>query len=288
MSYFAHLCAEHATFLSTVLERGEADIAREIMHASGRYPQTPRLGHRGAHTPKLALGDYLAAEATPPARVHRGLFRGYTDVLANDTLGDCGEAMVIHGIEGMHHAAGTAVPPFNAQDAISLYEPVGGYVPGEPSTDQGTDNQTLVDYWTKTGVRCAADGSVHTILATVWVDPAQEVQSKIAIYEMGVLFRSVNLPLSAQGQTRWSVVGDGRTGSSAPGSWGGHDIPYMAYDEADYDADSWGMWLPVDQAFDTAYAIQGFAVIAPDMRRRSGVSPTGLDWSALLADLQKL
>jgi hypothetical protein len=238
--------------------------------------------------PKLALGDYLASEATPPPRVHRGLFKGYTDVLANDTLGDCGEAMTLHGIEGMHHAAGTAAPPFVAQDAINLYEPVGGYVPGDPSTDQGTDNQTLVDYWTQTGVRCAADGSVHKIAASVWVDPTQEVQNKIAIYELGVLFRAVNLPLTAQGQRTWQVDGDGHSGNSAPGSWCGHDIPFMAYDENDYDADSWGIWIPVEQDFDTTYAIQGFAVVAKDMLGRSGVSPTGLDWTALVADINKL
>lgn len=288
MSDLSHLTAEHQAVLGSVLEDREAQIAREIMIASGRLPDSPKLGHAGIHTPRVALGDYLAAEAQPPARVHRGLFKGYTDVLANDQLGDCGEAMPIHGIEGMHHAAGTRVPPFVAQDAINLYEQVGGYVPGDPSTDQGTDNDVLINHWTSTGIKCAGDSSIHKIAASVFVDPQNEVENKIAIYEFVALFRAVALPLTAQGQTRWSVVGDGKTGDSAPGSWGGHDIPYMAYDPNDYDADSWGVWIPVDESFDRAYAMQGFVVVTPDMQRRSGVSPTGLNYSRLMADLAKL
>jgi hypothetical protein len=281
----ADLPAEHRhTLVDSLTARDEQLLAQTRRPASaGR-----ELGHAGTHTPKLALSDYLIAGAHAPAGVHRGLFTGYTDVLANDTLGDCGEAMTIHGIEGMHHAAGSAIPPFDAQDAIDLYELVGGYIPGDPSTDQGTDNTVLVNDWQRSGVECAADGLVHTIAGSVSVDATNDVECQIAVYEFAALFCAWNMPVTAQGQTTWAVVGDGKTGDSAPGSWGGHDTVALAYTGATLDINTWGEWTPVEQAFRLAYQMGFFAVVSTDMLNRSGVSPSGLDWTALTADLQKL
>ncbi|HYB25349.1 MAG TPA: hypothetical protein VEF89_01915 [Solirubrobacteraceae bacterium] len=75
-------------------------------------------------------------------------------MLANDRIGDCVIAMMLHSIEDFHLDASTPVPAFTDQDAIGIA-----------------------------------------------------------------------LPVTAQGQTEWTVVGDGKTGNSAPGSWGGHGIP---------------------------------------------------------------
>ena len=287
------LADEHARFLNTCLNDAEARVARDIMRAAGTYPATPRLGHRTTHTPQLHLGDYLAATAEPPARVHRGLFKGYTDVLGNNQWGDCGDAMTLHGIEGMRHAAGQAPPPFTEPDALNLYGAVSGFVPtdgppGNNPTDQGTDNAQLVAYWQSTGVKCATDGSVHQIAGSVAVDATNDLECQIAIYELGVLFTAWNLPASAQGQTVWDVIGDGRTGNSAPGSWGGHDTATMAYTGVEFDTNTWGLWVPVTKRFRLAYQAGFFAVVAKDMLNRTGVSPSGLDWSALVADLQKL
>jgi hypothetical protein len=284
-----NLPAEHQHMLVDSLKNAEVSLSITRAEALTRpYPQSPKLGHAGTHKPRLALGDYLSANASPPSQVHRGLFTGYTNVLANDTLGDCAEAMTLHGIEGMHHAAGTPVPAFTAQDAISLYETVGGYVPSDPSTDQGTDNDVLVKDWQSTGVKCAADGTIHKIVGSVAVDFTNTVECQVAIYEFAALFCAYNMPLSAQGQRVWSVVGDGQTGNSAPGSWGGHDVVAMAYDDDTLDDDSWGMWIPSTAGYRKTYGVGFFAVATEDMLNRSGISPTGLNWTALIADLQKL
>jgi hypothetical protein len=229
----------------------------------------------------------------------RKTFVGEQDVVMLDTSArtyfaeglashNCGEAMVVHGIEGMRHAAGTTVPSFVAQDAVNLYEPVGGYIPGDPSTDQGTDNDVLVKYWESPGVTCAADNSIHTIAGSIAVDPTNDLECQIAVYEFASLFCEWNMPITAQGQSTWKVVGDGQTGDSAPGSWGGHDTVTLAYSGSTLDINTWGLWTPVEKAFRAAYAIGFFAVVAQDMLGRTGVSPTGLDWTALVADLQKI
>ena len=53
-------------------------------------------------------------------------------MLANDTIGDCVIAMMLHSIEDFHLDAGTPVPAFTDADAISIYSAITGYVPGDP------------------------------------------------------------------------------------------------------------------------------------------------------------
>lgn len=286
------LTAEHQAFLSTVLDRGEAEIAREIMLASGTMPSDPRLGHKTWHVPLLNLEMYVS-EATPPSRVHRGLFKGYTDVLGNDQLGCCGEAMTLHGIEGIKHAAGQAPPPFVTADSLKLYTEVSGFnpndgPPGNNPTDQGTDNAQLVSYWRDNGVLCSADGSVHQIVASVAVDATNTAHCQAAVYEFGALFCAWALPLSAQGQRTWTVVGDGRTGDSAPASWGYHDTVAMAYTGETFDIDTWGVWTPVTGPFRKTYQAGFFVVVTQDMLTRRGVGPSGVDWTKLNSDVRGL
>jgi hypothetical protein len=293
--YFEHLTQEHAQFLHSVLERGEAEVMRAVMQAMGRMPEHPKLGHRTSHVPELHLGKYLKAEAGQqlPHMVHRGLFKGYTDVLGNADWGDCGEAMALHGIEGIHHAAGTAIPPFVTPDGLTLYSEVGGFdqnagPPGNNPTDQGTDNNKLVAYWENPGVKCAADGSVHTIVGSLAVNPEDDTECQVSVYEFGALFCAWALPVTAQGQKVWDLVGDGQTGDSAPGSWGYHDTVAMAYTGGEFDIDTWGLWTPVTAAFRKAYQYGFFVVLTKEMLNRRGVSPSGLDWTALTADFQKM
>jgi hypothetical protein len=146
----------------------------------------------------------------------------------------------------------------------------------------------LVKYWQTTGVKCAADSSVHTIAGSVAVDATNDIECQIAVYEFAALFCAWALPLTAQGQRVWDVIGDGKTGNSAPASWGYHDTVAMAYTGPELDIDSWGLWIPVTAAYRRAYQAGFFAVVSEDMLGRTGVSPSGLDWSALVADLNKV
>jgi hypothetical protein len=207
----------------------------------------------------------------------------------NDRLGDCGEAMTAHGIEAFHLDAGTPVPLFVDADVEKLYEEVGGYVPGDPSTDQGTDNQVLVDYWRKSGMACAADGSSHKIVASLFVDPKKVELNQRAIWEFVALFRAIALPETAQGQREWEVTDPNLEGPAAPGSWGGHDIPYLSYDVKRFRCETWGTSLLVTYGFDAAYAMQdSFVVVTEEMLDQRGMSPAGFDWTKLSADVKSL
>ena len=58
-------------------------------------------------------------------------------------------------------------------------------------------------------------------------------------------------------------------------------------DEAAYDLFRRLRWPDTD-GFRVTYPAGFFVVAAQDMLGRTGVSPTGLNWTALVADLQKV
>ncbi len=249
----------------------------------------PKLGHRAGHSSSLHLADFIHkdASAVPPA-VHRPHPGHAFPMYLNDSLGDCGEAMTLHGIEAFHLDAGTPVPAFADGDAEKLYEQVGGYVPGNPETDRGTDNHVLVKHWHRPGVKCAADGSEHKIVATVGVDPKDVQLNQRAIWEFVALFRAIALPKTAQGQKEWEVTEPNLHGDAAPGSWGGHDIPYISYDGSVFGNVTWGTELLVTYGFDAAYAMEGFVVVTQEMLSNEGVSPAGVDWTELVKAIKEL
>lgn len=255
-------------------------------------PDHVKLGHAGIHKPRLNLADYVAADVKPPPAVHRShLGNPYLrDPLGNTDWGDCGEAMTLHGIEAFHLDAGTPVPVFVTDDALGLYSAVGKFdptkgPPGNNPTDNGTDNSVLFPYWENDGVKCAADGSTHKIAGSLFVDPADQRLSKIAIWEFVVLFRAIALPITAQGQGRWQLTDPSLKGDAAPGSWGYHDIPYFSFDAHSLRNDSWGVEMLVDWSFDGAYAAQGIVVVTQEQLNLRGQSPAGVNWTKLNADL---
>jgi hypothetical protein len=253
-------------------------------------PASPSLGLdlTRLHRPTLKLSDYIRPElANPPAAVSRPHPNFQWGMLANDRIGDCVIAMMLHSIEDFHLDGGTTPPAFTDQDAISIYSAITGYNPAEPSTDQGTDETTAMKYWESPGLK-TSDGQTHSIVATVAVDPTNMSECRIAIDEFVDLQIGVALPKTAQGQTEWTVVGDGKTGDSAPGSWGGHGIPYREYDPDTFTCVTWGAELLLTAAFHQDYAQEAHVVVTREMLNNQGVGPSGVAWDELIADIKAL
>lgn len=259
-------------------------------HTPPSLPASPKTGLNleTLHRPKLKLSDYIRAGlANPPAAVSRPHPGFQWGMLANDRLGDCVIAMMLHSIEDFHLDAGTPPPAFTDHDAIALYSAITGYNPSDPNSDQGTNETTAVAYWEQPGLN-TSDGSTHQIVATVAVDPSNLNECRIAIDEFVDLQIGIALPLTAQGQTEWTVVGDGRTGHSAPASWGGHGIPYREYDGETFKCVTWGAELLLTVPFHQAYAQEAHVVVTKEMLNRTGVGPSGVAWDQLVADIQML
>jgi len=253
-------------------------------------PPAPKIGLNldSLHRPTLKLADYIHPElANPPAAISRPHPGFQWGMLANDRIGDCVIAMMLHSIEDFHLDAGTPVPAFTDQDAISVYSAITGYNPSNPNSDQGTDESTAMQYWEAPGLG-TSDGATHTIAATVAVDPRNLNECRIAIDEFVDLQVGIALPVTAQGQKEWTVVGNGKTGKSAPGSWGGHGIPYREYDAETFKCVTWGAELLLTVPFHSDYAQEAHVVVTEEMLTKQGIGPSGVNWDELIADIKAL
>jgi len=259
-------------------------------HTPPTLPALPKTGLilDELHKPTLKLADYIKPElARPPAAVSRPHPGFQWGMLANDTIGDCVIAMMLHSIEDFHLDAGTPVPAFTDQDAISIYSAITGYDPSDPSSDRGTNESTAMRFWERRGLE-TSDGAHHKIVATVAVDPSNLDECRIAIDEFVALQIGIALPKTAQGQQEWTVVGDGKTGDSAPGSWGGHGIPYREYDAESFKCVTWGAELLLAVPFHQDYAQEAHVVVTQEMLTKQGIGPSGVAWDELVADIKTL
>lgn len=197
----------------------------------------------------------------------------------NDKLGDCVCASGNHMLGAWTANAGA---PFVATDAQVLadYEAIGGYNPADPSTDQGCDLGTAIDYWTSHGF---ADGT--KLAGSVSVDATNLVEVKTALWLFGGLFTGVELAAAwLSNPDVWDVAGP-------PVPEDGHGIPFLAYDADGITLASWGTlrkspWAAVQQYWASTAGGELHALLSPDMiLRATGLAPSGLDMGALTADL---
>ena len=268
----------------------DPDFRLRDQYTPPTLPALPKTGLNltTLHKPTLKLSDYIHAKlANPPAAISRPHPGFQWGMLANDKIGDCVIAMMLHSIEDFHLDAGTPPPAFTDADAISIYSAITGYNPNDPSSDRGTDEGAAMRHWEHPGLQSTDNGS-HTIVATVAVDPSNLNECRIAIDEFIDLQIGIALPISAQGQTEWTVVGDGKTGHSAPGSWGGHGIPYREYDAETFKCVTWGAELLLTVPFHQDYAQEAHVVVTQEMLNKQGVGPSGVAWDELIADIKAL
>ena len=240
----------------------------------------------GKRAPKLdsrtfMLAKYLPVPAAPTAINWDSKVPSWP-MYGNDQLGDCVCAAAGHMVElwTKYAAAAEFVPP--AASVLGMYEQVGGYVSGDPSTDNGCNMLDALKWWRSTGL------AGHKIAAYMSVDTrnAQQVAAAVALF--GALYLGVQLPATAQNQTTWQVCGDGISGDAAAGSWGGHCIPVVAYNSKTLNVVTWGGIKEMTWGFLSRYADEAYAVLAPDWISSTGVSPSKLNMVQLAADLAAL
>jgi hypothetical protein len=253
-----------------------------------------KLGKRGPRidTRTLKLSKYLTPKLPPPP-----VRMGYVDkvqswpMFLNDTLGDCVIAAAGHMIQQWTTYASSGAPVILSDQEILLgYERVGGYVPGDPSTDNGCDMLTALNYWKKIGF------GGHKIGAYVSVDYTNRTEVKTAMWLFGNVYIGVALPASAQDPTQtgkypcWQVPKYGPTQDGSPGTWGGHAIPAVGYSDDKTDPGTevitWGSVYDMTWNFLDAYCDEMWAVLSPDwVSKVSAKAPNGFKVKSLQDDL---
>jgi hypothetical protein len=244
-----------------------------------------KLGKRPARydTRTLKLSDYLVKIRSPPDEVSWVTEVPSWPMLGNDVLGDCVEAAMGHCLEQWStYANPPGIVPSDNQ-VIDLYSAIAGYVPGDPSTDNGTVMLDALNYWRQTGF------AGHKILAFVALNTRNLAELQAAIWLFGNAFIGIQLPVSAQGQSAW-LMPDGGIYSTdgVPGSWGGHCVPVVARSPHSITVVTWGQRLKMSDNFYRAYCDEAYAILSTDWLESSGASPGSFNLDQLKADLQSI
>lgn len=268
---------------------GEAKNVRKVHN-----PQVCKLGRRYVRRDSrtFALSKYLRPGILPPAPPAVDWTAGVDDwpdknkdfwpMMLNDKIGDCTCAAAGHMIQCWTASRGSECIADDS-DIELAYEAVSGYEPGKPSTDSGAVEIDVLNYWRKTGI------AGHKIDAYAAVEVANAAQVKQSVYLFGGLYIGLALPLSAQNQEVWDTTLWGRvTGSAAPGSWGGHAVPILGYDELGLTCITWGAEKRMTWSFFARYCDEAYAPLSQDWINVRGVDPNGFDMATLQKDLQQI
>jgi hypothetical protein len=225
----------------------------------------------------LRLARYTAS--LPPAPLSTDWSAKLTNLgmMANDALGDCTCAAIGHIIQTWTANNGDQVILSDA-DIVALYEQACDYDPSNPATDQGGVELDVLNYWRKNGV---ASHGLDGFAAVMTRDPSG---MRDAVWLFGAAYVGLALPITAQSQDVWDVPNAPLTGDAAPGSWGGHAVPIIAYDGTGLLCITWGEIKRMTWAFWEAYGDEAYACLSKDWTARSG-APSGFAWDALEADL---
>lgn len=188
-------------------------------------------------------------------------------MMLNDNLGDCTCATLGH-MEQIWTGDKITVP-----DAaiLAAYEAVGGYVPGNESTDQGAQIVDALNYFRDSGV------GGHKIQTHAEVNLTQE-RIQQAVWVFGCVDVGIQLPMSAQSQvgSLWDFAGE----PDQAGGWGGHSVPIVAYDASGLTCVTWGALQKMTWRWFMYYADEAHAAISPDD------SAYPVDMNQLAADLE--
>ena len=221
-----------------------------------------------------AAGDYRPNAATALAQMY-----------GNDQLGDCVIAWMAHAI-GVFTGNATGTPViFSQADIIKEYGAIGGYDPSDPSTDQGCDENTALDYWVSTGFIAPE----HKISGFLSIDATNPKECAAAVWLFENLMFGVALPdewthpIAAGSGFTWDVAGD-------PDPDQNHCFGAVSWDEHGVGVETWGMDGKITYAAMAKYAVasaggQLFTVITPEIINRATMrAPSGFDWNQLTTD----
>ncbi len=214
-------------------------------------------------------------------------------MLANDNIGDCVIAELYHKIMHMHQGVKKPVPNPTVLTplVVEVYSAITGYVPGDDTTDNGTDPAQAYAYWKHHGLPWpdpSGKTALHHILGLAQVLPHDGANLMRGIYEFDGAGLSLALPLAWQQMDIWDAGGDPQKDPNwQAGGWGGHQVLGVSYDSQHIAIITWGgIKLMTWRGWGT-YGELALVAVTQD-QIGSGVSETGLDLKALSADIGHL
>ena len=239
---------------------------------------------------KLQLAKYATAApfATPASADYAPkASAALNNTFLNERLGCC---VVAAGYHILGVLTGNAGPTFTATSPqiISDYSAIGKYVPGDPSTDRGCNEQEAFNHWMTTGF---ADGS--RLAGYTAVNAANPSEVKAALYLFENLIFGMTMPnswiypLPSKPGFVWDAAGP-----SDPNN--GHCVMATGYNDKGVQIVSWGFAGTVTWKALAEYAIPSaggemYALLSPDQLIRAvQKAPNGIAWNDLVADFNSM
>jgi hypothetical protein len=204
----------------------------------------------------------------------------------NDQLGDCTIAAVGHMYGAWTRYAGRTEALFADGQVQSVYSRVGGYVPGQPDTDQGCVMQDVLADQKSVGMT-DADGRVHKVAGYAALGNPHDAMLLGQVLEV---FGSVYVGIEVQ-QEMETEFAQGKPWSWKAGSEviGGHAICLqrrLGKGAAPYEYVTWGALQPATKKFQADAVEEAWAVVTEDWLNDQSVTAEGLDLDQLLADMR--
>jgi len=261
-----------------------------MTRAHGYYGALPRDHSVGA----VIFEKYLTnVHALPSAPLTADRLTKVTSwpMYLNDKLSDCTDAGMLHSVAALTAFSGR-VPGgavFDDSVASAMYSATGGYVPGDPSTDNGATLQSVAQYMVDTGVTDTA-GNHHQLAAWAQIgDPTNLRLLKKILNVFGTVYCAFDMPQAAETQfdqgKPWIPV-------SRSADAGGHCMPlqFSAVDDPGYMYNetliTWGAAQKASMGWMHSQLREAIVLVSPDWLDSGGSTVEGLDMNALLADMR--
>jgi hypothetical protein len=142
---------------------------------------------------RFSLNNYLRRSLPPTPPTCMDLIHPAREslkrVYLNDRLSCCTASAAFH-IEYMMLASAGRPAVGSDEDVLKFYSGSTGYVPGRPETDQGGDEQTVLNYWREHGL---VQGRAK-IAGHIYVDGRHIEELKAAIWLFENVYFGIELP----------------------------------------------------------------------------------------------
>lgn len=227
---------------------------------------------KGSLPPAPAAADFMSKVPSWP-------------MFLNDTESDCAEAAMAHQQMGWTWYAGKGIVP-TVGSVQKAYEVIGGYVPGDASTDNGSDLLTALTYYRKLGVIAA----FMKLKTGNWKELQQSIATFGGVY-IGIALPDAFVP-EGPGAPDWTSISwvwqDGMT----PDPNNGHCIPAMKYG-ATFLGNfakfvSWGAVMGMDQETYENASDEAYAIVSNEFIEADKLSPSGFNLAGMIARLAEI
>jgi hypothetical protein len=234
--------------------------------------------------PKMAAAQGLLAPAPPPPACDYTVGMPLNlEMLQNDVLSDCTAAAVLHAQQVWSFNSNPPMVSVTDAEAIELYSASSGYVPGNPATDQGGDEQTVLTYWLNNSV------AGNKLAAFVEVDVKDTDAVKSAIFGSGCVYVGFDVPAWLDSP---QAKAPGATWALQPAAnnsiIGGHAVVLAGYDDMRVIVISWGAKYFMTWGFFGQFMDEVYALADTEWVKQTGQTPGGVPLDVLEQQMQAL